>query len=165
MPRPASLLYCVLCAMLAGAPAAFACATPQEAQMFDVAGLKSELMVTAISCNADSQYNAFVTRFRPELLADDHELGAYFRHKYGRAGQAAHDSYTTNIANKMSEKGVAQGTEFCRRHLALFSEVLGLKDVSELRLFAVSRGYLEPVAPARCRMAGSARAEVATRQR
>lgn len=165
MSRSAGLFYCLLSLMFAGAPAAFACATPREAQMFDVAGLKSELMVTAIACNADSEYNAFVTRFKPELLADDEQLGTYFRQRYGRASQAAHDAYTTNVANKMSESGVKQGTDFCLRHLALFSEVLRLRSVSDLRLFAMSRGYVDPVAPERCRMVESKHAEVAERQR
>lgn len=165
MSRSVGLLYCLLSLMFAGVPAAFACTSPREAQMFDVAGLKSELMVTAIACNADSEYNTFVTRFRSELLADDQQLGAYFQQRYGRASQAAHDAYTTNVANKMSEVGVKQGTDFCLRHLALFSEVLRLRSVSDLRLFAMSRGYVDPVAPERCRMAGSRHAEVAERQR
>lgn len=165
MSRSVGPLICLVSFLFAGAPVAFACTSPREAQMFDVAGLKSELMVTAIACNADSEYNAFVRRFRTELLADDQQLDAYFRARYGRSSQAAHDAYTTNIANKMSETGVSQGTDFCLRHIALFSEVLRLRDISDLRLFAVSRGYVDPVAPERCRMAGSQGAEVAERQR
>jgi hypothetical protein len=150
MLRLLAALYGLAAAVLIGVPVARACATPHEAAMFDVAGLKSELMVTALSCNADAQYNAFVTRFQAVLVADDQELNGYFLHTYGRAGQAAHDAYITNVANKMSEVGVNEGTEFCHRHLALFPMVLGLESPADLALFAASRGYVEPIAPARC---------------
>ena len=67
MPRLLAALYGSAALALAGAPVAFACATPSEQAMFDVAGLKSELMVTALSCDADSQYNAFVLRYQGML--------------------------------------------------------------------------------------------------
>lgn len=135
-----------------GITVAAACATPDEAAIFDVAGLKSELMVTALACNADTQYNAFVSRFKSVLLSDDQQLQLYFQHTYGRAGQTAHDAYITNVANKMSEVGVAEGTGFCAHHLVLFPQVLALSNPSQLALFAASRGYVEPVAPPRCTM-------------
>lgn len=152
MSRLLATISTLAATTLLGVSAAMACATPDEAAMFDVAGLKSELMVTALTCNADAQYDAFVTRFKPVLLQDDQELQTYFRHTYGRAGQTAHDAYITNVANKMSEVGVAEGTGFCQHHLVLFPEVLALSTPSQLDLFAASRGYLEPVAPPRCTM-------------
>lgn len=164
MPRFLVALCTCAATALMGVPMALACATPREAAMFDIAGLKSELMVTALSCNADSQYNAFVSRFQAILRADDEQLGRYFLHTYGRAGQAAHDAYITNVANKMSEVGVNEGTDFCRRHLALFASVLALTDPAELPLFAASRGYVAPVAPERCTIVASdAQAAVAQR--
>ncbi len=145
-------IYTLVASTFLGMSVAVACATSHETAMFDVAGLKSELMVTALTCNADSQYNAFVSRFRTILLVDDRELQGYFQHTYGGAGQAAHDAYITNVANKMSELGVSEGNDFCRRHLVLFSEVLGLDRVADLALFAASRGYVEPIAPPSCTM-------------
>ncbi|HTU54122.1 MAG TPA: hypothetical protein VMF62_09140 [Acetobacteraceae bacterium] len=150
MPRLLAALYGSAALVLAGTPVALACATPSEQAMFDVAGLKSELMVTALSCDADSQYNAFVVRYQGILQADDSELQTYFVHTYGRAGQAMHDAYVTNVANKMSEVGIAEGNGFCRRHLAVFAEALALASPSELAMFAASRGYVQPVAPEGC---------------
>ncbi len=152
MPRLLAAIYGLAATTLLGVSVAMACATPDEAAMFDVAGLKSELMVTALTCNADSQYDAFVMRFKAVLLQDDEQLLVYFEHTYGRAGQTAHDSYITNVANKMSEVGVAEGTDFCQHHLVLFPEVLALASPAQLALFAASRGYVEPVAPPRCTM-------------
>lgn len=165
MPRFPTALYGLACAMLAGVVTAQACATPHEAALFNVAGLKSELMVTAISCNDDAEYNSFVTRFRAVLLADDQGLTSYFVHTYGRAGQAQHDAYITNIANQMSQVGVAEGTEFCHRHLVLFAEVLALGSPAQLEAFAASRGYVEPVAPAPCTVTASDPPPVLQKQR
>lgn len=152
MSRLPSAILGLAATTLLGVSVAMACATRDEAEMFDVAGLKSELMVTALTCNADSQYDAFVNRFKAVLLQDDHQLGMYFLHTYGRAGQTAHDAYITNVANKMSELGVAEGTGFCQQHMVLFPEVLALASPAQLALFAASRGYVEPVTPPRCTM-------------
>ncbi|MEE8659694.1 hypothetical protein [Sorlinia euscelidii] len=46
-------------------------------------GLKSELMVTALSCSAQDRYNAFVTKFRPKLAEEEGRLDRYFRSNYG----------------------------------------------------------------------------------
>ncbi|HUC18437.1 MAG TPA: hypothetical protein VMA37_12220 [Acetobacteraceae bacterium] len=156
----------VFAGALAGAPGAFACATPQQEAMFDVAGLKSELMVTALSCNADSQYNAFITRYQVLLRADDSELQTYFVRAYGsNAGQSAHDTYITTVANKMSEIGIAEGTDFCRRHLAVFAEALALASPGDLALFAASRGYVQPVAPESCTTTASVDSRALTAER
>ncbi|HUA78490.1 MAG TPA: hypothetical protein VMA86_12545 [Acetobacteraceae bacterium] len=154
MPRLLAALYgsaaMAFVGLVAGTSGAMACGTPQQEAMFDVAGLKSELMVTTLSCNADAQYNAFITRYQSILQADDAALQNYFVHTYGRAGQAAHDAYITTIANKMSEIAVAEGNNFCRNHLAIFSEALALDQKNDLALFAASRGYVEPIAPESC---------------
>jgi len=155
----------VFAGALAGAPGVFACATPQQEAMFDVAGLKSELMVTALSCNADSQYNAFITRYQTLLRADDSELQSYFVRAYGNAGQSAHDAYITTVANKMSEIGIAEGTDFCRRHLAVFAEALALASPNDLALFAASRGYIAPVAPESCTTTASVDPRALTAER
>jgi len=152
MSRLLAGIYGLAATTLLGVSVAMACATPDEAAMFDVAGLKSELMVTALTCNADAQYDSFVMRFKAVLLQDDEQLVVYFEHTYGRAGQSAHDAYITNVANKMSEVGVAEGTGFCQNHMVLFPEVLALSNPSQLALFAASRGYVEPVAPPLCTM-------------
>jgi hypothetical protein len=45
-----------------------ACAKPADQTAFDVAGLKSQLMVTALACDVRERYNDFVRRFQPELM-------------------------------------------------------------------------------------------------
>src|SRR6202035_1355051 len=55
----------------AGIAAAKPCAKPADVTAFDVAGLKSKLMVTALTCNQQDRYNDFVQRFRSELVAHE----------------------------------------------------------------------------------------------
>jgi hypothetical protein len=134
------------------APAALAepCARSDEKQAFDVASLKSELMVTAIACQMQDKYNAFVTRYRPELQADERALNHYFSRTGGRHAQQSHDDYITNLANAQSEEGVHQGTQFCQQHMPLFDEVMALKNPRDLSAYAVSKSLAQPIAVAQC---------------
>ena len=67
---------------------------------FDIAGLKSKLMVTALTCNQQDRYNEFVLRFRGDLMAQERALQAYFARKFGGGrAQHEHDDYITSLAN------------------------------------------------------------------
>ena len=126
------------------------CARADEKQAFDVASLKSELMVTAIACQMQDRYNDFVTRYRPELQADERALNHYFSRTAGRHAQQSHDDYITNLANAQSEEGVHQGTLFCQQHMAMFSDVMALKNPHDLSAYAVSKSLAQPIAVAQC---------------
>jgi len=126
------------------------CARTDEKQAFDVAGLKSELMVTAIACQMQNRYNEFIGRYRPELQADERALNRYFARSAGRHAQESHDNYITNLANTQSEEGVQQGTLFCQRHLSLFDEVMALKSVRELPAYAQSKSLAQPIGIVEC---------------
>ncbi|MDA8248869.1 MAG: hypothetical protein M0Z28_06775 [Rhodospirillales bacterium] len=152
--RPLVSLLAVA-SLLAGpalAPAALAepCARPTELQAFEVASLKSELMVIAIACQAQERYNDFVARYRRDLQSGERVLNAYFARTAGRRAQQRHDDYITNLANTQSESGVQQGTLFCQQHMAMFDEVMALKEGKELPSYAESKSLAQPVAPAAC---------------
>jgi len=129
------------------APAAVApaCEFPAERTAFDIEGLKSELMVTALKCDQRDQFNAFMTRFRPTVAAEEHDLNAYFKRSYGRAAQKAYDSYITNLGNIQEQDGLKAGTAFCENLPAMFSEVMSLHDESELHAYANSKTIAQPV--------------------
>ena len=126
------------------------CVRADEKQAFDVAGLKSELMVTAIACQMQNRYNEFIARYRPELQADERALNRYFARSAGRHAEESHDNYITNLANTQSEEGVQQGTLFCQRHLSLFDEVMALKSVRELPAYAQSKSLAQPIGIVEC---------------
>lgn len=126
------------------------CAQPADHAAFDVAGLKTQLMVTALTCGADERYNAFVVKYRPDLTANDRALNTYFNRAYGRTATKRHDDYITQLANSQSQNGLKQGTLFCNRNMSIFDEVMLLRSGNELPDFAAAKALTQPVAFASC---------------
>ncbi len=126
------------------------CARPADVTAFDVAGLKSKLMVTAITCSQQDRYNDFVQRFRGELVAQERALHAYFARVSGGRAQHAHDDYITGLANTQSENGIRQGTLFCQQNVGLFTEVLALTKSTDLSVYATSKQLPQPMEVVAC---------------
>ncbi len=119
------------------------CSNPADQTVFDLAALKSELMVLATGCkDSDNAYNAFVNRYKPELGANDHALAAYFKREYGRNAQREQDAYVTNLANAQSQSGVHQGSDFCPRTSTIFHEVMMLHDGKDLPEYAAGKDLI-----------------------
>ncbi|MBO0710530.1 MAG: hypothetical protein J2P47_04525, partial [Acetobacteraceae bacterium] len=146
------LLSALLAAGVLAAPHAEAAQWgPADQPVFDLQGLKSQLMVLASGCpGAEGDYNAFVTRFRPALTANDAAMAAYFRRAYGRRAQREQDAFITNLANAQSEVGLQQGSEFCPRNEVMFREVMSLADINELPEYAAGKAVIpsQMMAPA-----------------
>ena len=132
------------------APPAPYCAKPPELAAIDVEGLKSRLMVTALSCDASSKYNAFIRRYQPTLAADAKTLAAYFRRNYGNSAQSEHDSYITALANAQSEIGTQEGVTFCQQNVGRFTDVLSLNTPAQLTTYAQAKPIDQPYKFALC---------------
>jgi hypothetical protein len=130
---------------LAPGVAAAACLKPYEGTAINIAGLKSQLMVTALSCDTRDRYNDFVLTFRPTLQREDTALNSYFLHHYGRSWRSEHDDYITQLANMQSEAGIREGTQFCQDNVGLFDEVLALRTPKALLAFANDKPMLQPI--------------------
>ena len=115
-----------------------------ETDAFDVAGLKSELMVTALSCSEQDKYNAFIAHFHPDLLAEEAALNKYFSRAFGRGAQKAHDDYITQLANVQADKGLSAGVAFCQQRAAMFDEVASLDNVNDLVEYAHGKDIVQP---------------------
>ena len=126
------------------------CARPADKTAFDVAGLKSQLMVTAITCEATERYNAFIMRYRPNLLAQEKVLNAYFGRNFGKRAQHEHDDYITSLANSQSENGLKAGTGFCSQNMSMFDEVMALRTGAELPDYAINKNSNQPIALVAC---------------
>jgi hypothetical protein len=136
--------------MLASAASAAVCTRPAEKSAFDIAGLKSELMVTALACNEQDRYNSFISRYRSDLMQEDRALESYFGRSYGRRARSEHDNYITNLANVQSESGIKLGTGFCGQSVGMFDKVLALHSDKELPAFAASQTIAQPMDLAAC---------------
>lgn len=123
--------------------------TPEQRQdvqqAFNVIALKSALMVAALTCNQQDQYDQFMTTFQPHVLDEQHVMDAYFRRMGGYYGQAREDDFVTLLANNQSVNGISQGGMFCLNNSAEYKAVLALKTDSDLDNFVTD---LSPDAPA-----------------
>src|SRR4051794_35800196 len=98
-PKPAPVAAFVPPPPAAPTDRAPICARPAEVAAFETTKLKSQLMVAATSCHGEDKYNAFVTRYRPELVASNKTLAGYFSRSGGRRGQQQFDDFITQLAN------------------------------------------------------------------
>lgn len=149
------LLYMTALATFAaqGAQAqSMSCLTPAERGMFEVQALRSETMVLATGCSYDADYNAFIERYRSELMANEHEVAAWFKRHYGGRGQTVHDAFITDLADAHSLQGSELGNQFCPRNGMIFHEVMALSGPSELPAFAEGQDLM-PASISLCREA------------
>lgn len=141
------LMSGLLCVGLLGSPFASAaerCVHPTDHTAFDMQGLKSELMVTALSCGVQPKYNAFINRFHADLGVQEKALNTYFSRSYGRSGQKAHDDYVTQLANEQSSDGLKAGTAFCSRNVGMFDEVQALRGAGEMSSYVAGKDIIQP---------------------
>jgi hypothetical protein len=108
-------------------------------QAFNVIGLKSALMVAALTCQQQQEYDRFMGKFQPHVLAAQHVMDSYFRKASGRySGQAMEDQYVTGLANDQTISGQAQGSLFCINSEAEFKAVLALNSDTALDQFVTA---------------------------
>jgi hypothetical protein len=131
-------------------PDARFCARAPEKAALQVAALKSRLMVTALACDANEKYNAFINANRPALLPQEKALSSYFARNYGRRAQAEHDEYITSLANAQSRRRTVDSYWFCRQGAQLYSEVAALKSPAELPPYAATKVISQPVNITEC---------------
>ncbi|MDE8347928.1 MAG: hypothetical protein POG74_00385 [Acidocella sp.] len=110
---------------------------------FNVIGLKSALMVGALSCGQQDRYDQFMRAFQPHILADQHMMDAYFR-RIG--GQTKEDQFVTLLANNQSVGGIDQGKIFCLNNQAEFDRVASFKTPEELDSFVTDQSPNPPAA-------------------
>jgi len=118
----------------------------QLQQAFNVIGLKSALMVGALSCGQQDEYDAFMNMYHPLVLDDQHAVDAYFRRIGGRyAGQVKEDSFVTLLANNQTMGGIGQGGVFCLNNEAEFKTVMSLGTPDALEAFVTDNTPEGPV--------------------
>ena len=155
----------VAATVLTSQAASAACVSPTDRAALDVAGLKTQLMVQTLTCKTDTQYNAFISKFKPELVADEHVAKSYFSGVYGRSSQKRQDEYMTQLANVKSDASQRDGSRFCAHNEEVFSEVLALQNGAELRQYAAGRATATPTALETCDGSETVKKEAATPHR
>jgi hypothetical protein len=126
------------------------CTSPVDQGAFDVAALKSELMLVALTCDMRPQYNAFIEKFRPDLVKEERALNGWFSRAYGRRATQQHDDYITNLANVESHVGLQRGNLFCKEYSPMFNTVAGLRNIGELVAYAQRIDLPQPLTLVSC---------------
>lgn len=134
----------VAASLLAGPVSAAECLRGDDHAAVDVATLKTQLMVTALTCQADERYNAFVRKYQADLLREDRGLNAYFSRTYGRNSTKQRDDYVTQLANAQSSEALKRGSLYCTENLPAFEEVMALRGNAELVQYAAGRQIVQP---------------------
>lgn len=140
----------VAAGLLSSQIASAACVPSDERAALDLAGLKTQLMVITLTCQSDTKYNAFISKFKPDLVAEERVVKTYFSHVYGRLSQKRQDEYMTQLANVKSDAGLRQGNRFCAHNEGIFTEVLALRNASELKQYAAGRATATPAMMTTC---------------
>lgn len=90
---------------------------------FQMRMLQTELVVGALSCKSTPRYNDFVTSYRPDLMGAHRTLMGYF------ARESKLEDYKSRTANEVSQRSLANITEFCAYSNALYDKLLGPEKV------------------------------------
>jgi len=133
-------------------PAFASCIQPSEKPGFDIRALQSQLMVLALTCSREDDFNRFVIQNRAVLVGAYGDVQRHFRRVAGGAWQRQIDAYITNAANSHSQVGISQGSLFCSNQAQLFPQALAVstrEQLSELsRQRQIAQVYDLPLCPA-----------------
>jgi hypothetical protein len=102
----------------AGSASATSCIRSEERMAFEVRAMQTELMVAALSCNVQQDYNTFVTRFKSVLNKHVNTMNGYFKRVFGPSGEREITRYTTGLANRSALTSVADMNKFCDESIA-----------------------------------------------
>jgi hypothetical protein len=143
-------------ALTTGPALAQSCLQPAEQTSFQVRGLQSQLMVAAITCGKENEYNAFVRKYQRDLHNAYLGIQSHYRRTLGAGpGQRELDNYITQLANAQSQDGIRAGSHFCSLATPLFSLAMQPADLNSLAAFAVERNLVNPVAANECPAGGA----------
>lgn len=131
--------------------AAPACLQPGDSQAFNIVGLKSTLMVAALSCGLSKDYDIFMTRFQPQVQEAQKGMDGFFMRQGGLAGQVLEDDFTTLLANNESDAAVHAGSAFCAQAAKRFAKVAALAGSMDFIAYAGTlKLAVAPGSPVKC---------------
>jgi len=104
-------------------PAEPPCIKGKVLSSFQMRMLQTELVVGALSCKLTPRYNEFVVAYRPDLMGAHKTMMGFF----GRESKL--EDYKSRTANEVSQRSLANITEFCLYSSALYDKLLGPEKV------------------------------------
>lgn len=141
-----------LTAALSGPAYALTCPVSGEQNSLAVRALQSKLMVAALSCSAQNDYNRFVRLYKPHLADHAGSLRQWFRKLHGKGYRREINRFVTLLANDASMRSIGDRGAFCAASQDAFSALLRasrLEAPSTLRAVAFETNWRRDV-PAGC---------------
>lgn len=121
------LVLTAIAASLMPMSAHAACATDAEANALNLRALKSSLMVAALSCGQQAEYNAFINKNQMLFAADGSEVKGYFSRTYGGNAEYQMNRFVTRMANEASNHSMGQESmAYCSAMKDAFRQANGL---------------------------------------
>jgi hypothetical protein len=96
-----------------------ACIKGKVLSAFQMRMLQTELVVSALSCKLTPRYNEFVTAYRSDLMSAHRTLMSHF------SRESRLEDYKSRTANEVSQRSLANITEFCTYTTSLYDKLLG----------------------------------------
>jgi hypothetical protein len=110
------------------------CVSAEEQATAGLLALRNQMIVIALSCNRQAEYNhLFVLRFRPLLQSNDRAVLGYFQ---GR--ESAKDNFVTNMVNVMSRDASRTSGRFCAHGDRIIRDISALESRDQLLSYAAS---------------------------
>ena len=120
----ASMLVVVPTVQAKKKPAEPPCIKGKVLTAFQMRMLQTELVLGALSCKLTPRYNEFVMAYRPDLMSAHRSLMSYF------ARESKLEDYKSRTANEVSQRSLANITEFCVYSSALYDKLLGPEKIN-----------------------------------
>jgi hypothetical protein len=130
---------------IAGPALAQACLQPADQTAYEVRALQSHLMVVALACGRDQDYNAFVRKFQGDLAGAFRGVQAHFRRAGGNV-----DVYITQLANAHSQEQIRAGSMYCPLATPIFNVVMQQTNLQGLAALSQERNVINPVTHSAC---------------
>lgn len=86
---------------------------------FKLKALQSKLMIAALQCNQQDNYNEFINKFKSDLNDNNYKLKRYFKQK-----NKSFIRFNTKLANNISiTSNNIPFNEFCKNNINLFKKL------------------------------------------
>lgn len=122
-------------------PFSSSCASREDIKAFDLRALNSSLMVAALSCNQQAEYNQLLKKYNNLFSESGNNIKTYFRKQYGSGSEKELNRFITHLANNASQGSMAGDPEkYCDETRKVFATLISLRQ-DKFAEFADQKAY------------------------
>jgi hypothetical protein len=131
-------------------PAENRCVYPEEEGAFRVDQLRTRMMIAALVCQRDHDYNRFWRQHATELAFAQRVMARQFQRHDGQQAEPALAAFQAGQANREATVAMGRGAAFCADAAKLFADAEAVTDGPALIAFAERGAPLSPLGLPRC---------------